>query len=100
VQEEWPLGKGKTKKGAKVNGPFSTDDFVVLREAAQAGVGIARIPRILVKDQLREGKLVTLLDSVASESSPIHLLYVGGRRLPQTTRAFVDFVFSQRSAVF
>jgi DNA-binding transcriptional LysR family regulator len=69
-----------------------SDDFVVLRSAAERGLGIARLPVLVVHEALRAGALVTLLDSYAPPPTPVHILHVGGRHVPPRTRAFIDFV--------
>ncbi len=92
VRTTWPFGKGKRAVEVPVSGRFVSDDFVSLRTAAERGLGIARLPAIIVHESLREGRLVSLLDAHAAPSTPMHLVYVGGRHLPSRTRAFIDFV--------
>jgi DNA-binding transcriptional LysR family regulator len=92
VRTTWPFGKGKRAVEVAVSGPFVSDDFVSLRTAAERGLGIARLPTLIVQESLRAGRLVTLLDAHAAPPMPMHLVYVGGRHLPSRTRAFLDFV--------
>jgi DNA-binding transcriptional LysR family regulator len=92
VRTTWPFGKGTRAVEVPVNGRFVSDDFVSLRTAAERGLGIARLPAIVVHASIRAGHLVSLLDAHATPTTPMHLVYVGSRHLPSRTRAFLDFV--------
>ena len=91
VRTTWSFGKGKQAVEVPVSGPLISDDFVTLRTAAERGLGIARLPGLIVHKSIREGRLVSLFDAYASPPTPLHILYVGGRHLPPRTRAFLDF---------
>lgn len=92
VRTTWPFGRGKRAVEVPVSGRFVSDDFVTLRTAAERGLGIARLPGLIVHEALRAGRLVRLLDGYAAPPTPLHMMYVGGRHLPPRTRAFLDFV--------
>jgi DNA-binding transcriptional LysR family regulator len=88
----WPFGKGRRAIEIPVGGAFASDDFVALRVAAERGLGIARLPHLIVHEAIRAGRLVSLLDAYAAPPTPLHMVHVGGRHLPPRTRAFLDFV--------
>ncbi len=88
----WPFGKGKRAVEVPVSGRLVSDDFVVLRRAAERGLGITRLPIGVAHGSLRAGRLVSVLDAYAPPPTPVHILHVGGRHLPPRTRAFIDFV--------
>jgi DNA-binding transcriptional LysR family regulator len=92
VRPSWPFGAGSRRTEVPVGGRLVTDDFVVLRTAAEQGLGIARLPGLLVHDAIQAGRLVALLDDQAPPPNPLHLLHPGGGRLPARTLAFIDFV--------
>jgi DNA-binding transcriptional LysR family regulator len=92
VRPSWPFGAGARRIEVPVGGRLVSDDFVVLRTAAEQGLGIARLPGLLVHDGIQAGRLVALLDDQAPPPNPLHLLYPGGGRLPARTRAFIEFV--------
>ena len=91
VRSSWTLGTGARSSEVPVSGRLVSDDFVVLRTAAEQGLGIAHLPGLLVHDAIQSGRLVAMLDDDAPPPNPLHLLYPGGR-LPARTRAFIDFV--------
>ncbi len=92
VRTSWTFGRGKREVDVPVSGRLVSDDFVVLRTAAERGLGIARLPGVIVHEALRKGRLVELLEAHASPPTPLHIVHVGGRHLPSRTRAFIDFV--------
>jgi DNA-binding transcriptional LysR family regulator len=98
VRTTWPFGKGKRAIEVPVNGRLVSDDFVVLRTAAEHGLGIARLPAGVAHASIRAGRLVSLLESAAPPPTPVHLVYVGARHLPPRTRAFLDFVHPRLAA--
>jgi DNA-binding transcriptional LysR family regulator len=92
VRPSWPFGAGARRMEVPVGGRLVSDDFVVLRTAAEQGLGIARLPGLLVHEAIQAGRLVALLDDQAPPPNPLHLLHPGGGRLPARTLAFIDFV--------
>lgn len=90
ARSTWPFRSGGRDVDVPVTGRLVSDDFVVLRTAAERGVGIARLPTAVTHASLREGRLVSVLDGFAPAPTPLHVLHVGGR-LPSRTRAFLDF---------
>jgi DNA-binding transcriptional LysR family regulator len=65
--------------------------------AARAGFGIARAPAFAAVDDLRAGRLKSLLCEFEPEPLPIHVVYPQTRHLAAKVRAFVDFL-AQRFA--
>ena len=98
VRTSWPFGRGRRAFEVAVNGRLVSDDFVVLRTAAEHGLGIACLPAAIPYEALAEGRLVSLFDSLAPPPTPLHLLYVGGKHLPPRVRAFIDFVQPRMTA--
>jgi len=88
----WPLGKGKRVREVSVAGRLVVDDFIVLREAAVRGLGIARLPEVHAREALQSGALVSVLDAYAPPEMPMHLVHLGGRHLPPRTRALIEFL--------
>jgi DNA-binding transcriptional LysR family regulator len=100
VRTTWPFGKGKRATEVPVSGRLISDDFVVLRKAAERGLGIARLPIVVVHEALRAGTLVNLLEGHAPPPTPVHILHAGGRHVPPRTRAFIDFVHPRLAQAF
>lgn len=90
---EWTPRSSTTVKHAlpilKVNSPRAA------LTAARRGVGIARLPSILVEEDVRSGNLVLLFDGTPASSSEIHAIYPSNRFLPPKVRRFLELVGQQ-----
>lgn len=85
-QSEWPVGRGVMH----VNGSFSSNDLVLVREAAVRGLGVALLPNFLVADQLADGSLVHVLPGVLGTQIRLAVVYLEREFLPPHVRAFVE----------
>jgi DNA-binding transcriptional LysR family regulator len=63
-----------------------------LRVAALAGLGIALIPAFLVRDEVRSGQLVSLLDGFEPKPIDLYAIYPPTRFLAAKVRLFIDFL--------
>lgn len=61
-------------------------------KAAEAGLGIARMPSFIAGRHLREGRVVRLLADREEPTLAIHALYPPARHLALRVRALVDFL--------
>jgi DNA-binding transcriptional LysR family regulator len=77
------------------DGPFDTNDGVVLRQAALAGAGIAQLARIAVADDLAAGRLDIVLPHLPMPGLEVHALHAYGRQAPQRVRLFIAFLQQQ-----
>jgi DNA-binding transcriptional LysR family regulator len=73
-------------------GVFDADSGGALRIAALNGVGIARVLRSWVEDDLLTGRLEIVLPDEPLESVPVQALHAYGRVQPLRVRLFIDFV--------
>jgi DNA-binding transcriptional LysR family regulator len=80
------------------DGPFDTNDGVVLRQAALAGAGIAQLARIAVADDLGAGRLDIVLPHLPMPGLEVHALHAYGRQAPQRVRLFIAFLQQQFAA--
>jgi DNA-binding transcriptional LysR family regulator len=84
VAREWRFRQGARETAVPVLGTLEVNHGGAMREAAIAGLGIARLPDFLVADALRSGDLVALLDEYAAAPTGIALVYPrGARPLPK-----------------
>jgi DNA-binding transcriptional LysR family regulator len=67
-------------------------DFVVLRAVALAGLGIARLPETVVREDLERGALRRVLPEWNSPQGIVHVVFPSRRGLLPAVRAFVDFL--------
>ncbi len=91
--EGWTFREQGQPKQRAVSGTFLGNSGEALRLMALGGTGIARLAHFLVGEDVRAGRLVTLLDDYSpGDSEDIHALYAGHQRLAARVRAFVDFL--------
>jgi DNA-binding transcriptional LysR family regulator len=67
-------------------------DFVVLRAAVLAGLGVARLPESVVRADLRSGALVRVLPLWRSPQGIVHVVFPTRRGMLPAVRAFIDFL--------
>lgn len=65
-------------------------DFETVQRAVQAGHGLAQVPLWLVQDDIRDGKLLTVLDGMSGGEVPINILWPHTKVLPAKIRVVVD----------
>jgi DNA-binding transcriptional LysR family regulator len=89
---EWKLEDGRSQAVVTVTGRFQTNDALALRRSAIAGMGIAILPRFAAEQDVREGKLQTVLPNWQPETLGIHALYASRHHLPMAARVLIDFL--------
>ncbi|KWF37010.1 LysR family transcriptional regulator [Burkholderia pseudomultivorans] len=70
------------------------DDIDSLIAAAMRGAGLVHVPEWLVRDALRTGVLVRVLDHMASAGTPMHVVWPATRFLPYKLRVTIDAVLA------
>ncbi|MEC8040587.1 MAG: LysR substrate-binding domain-containing protein, partial [Pseudomonadota bacterium] len=59
---------------------------------ALLGVGITRLPELACREELAQGRLVSLLQDYQRPPSGVHVLYPSKENMPSKTRAMIDFL--------
>jgi DNA-binding transcriptional LysR family regulator len=67
-------------------------DFIVLRAAVLAGLGITRLPEASVREDLRSGALTRVLPQWRSPQGIVHVVFPTRRGMLPAVRAFIDFL--------
>lgn len=90
ASQKWRLRDGGAVITVPVNGCLASNNGDVLRDAAIAGLGIARLPVFLLCDGIRSGALKQVLQQHAPAPLAIHAVYAPNRYLAAKTRVFID----------
>lgn len=85
-------GANVKTRSVRVKGPMECNDGVVLAEWARAGGGLAWRSMWEVGEDLRSGRLVSVLDDWVAPPVGIHAVFPERRHLPLKVRAFVDLL--------
>jgi LysR family transcriptional regulator, transcriptional activator for dmlA len=92
----WKFKSADGKSEAmRVGGHLQLNNLLSLRDAALAGLGIADLPAYLVGDELREGRLVTVLDEFVATDRTIYAVYAPSATVPARVREFLKLLGEQ-----
>jgi DNA-binding transcriptional LysR family regulator len=86
-------------EGAKVkpNTVLTINDLEALAAATLQGMGIARLPGILCKPLVAQGRLQSLLSGHAATGMTVYAVYVSKKQLAPKIRAFIDVLIEHRA---
>jgi len=89
----WPfVERGQRRQFEPANPAVVSDSIDAVAALVRAGVGIAMIPRHLVEADLRERRLVALLQSRVAPGPTVHVCYSHRELVPQRVRALIDWL--------
>jgi DNA-binding transcriptional LysR family regulator len=89
----WPLRDSGKMADRSLSGPLLANNGETVRRMALLGMGLARMGEFHIRDDLRSGALIEVLaEAVAGDTEDVHALFLGGERMPQRVRAFLDFM--------
>jgi DNA-binding transcriptional LysR family regulator len=89
----WSFQVGGKVVAVKVRPRAEANSFVVVREFARAGLGVARMPENIAQPAVDSGQLRPLLDAFAPRSAgPLHAIYPSARHLSAKMRGMLDLL--------
>lgn len=86
--EQWHFRQGEEEAHILVQGRVRANHYSTLLQLAQAGMGFAKCPLMLVEASLARGELVAVLTEWQTGLHPIHVLHAQQRRVPRKIRLF------------
>jgi DNA-binding transcriptional LysR family regulator len=89
---DWTLESVQGPVSVRVRAALLANSLTVVREAAIAGLGIARLPLFACSEDLSAGRLRRVLDAWSVAERPVHAVYPATRHLTPKVRAFLDFL--------
>ena len=93
---EWRYRSGLHRMiGVRVHGGFRCNNDGALKRAALDGLGILRFPEIFVAQELREGKLIAVLQEFEMQKVTLSAVFPTRENLAPKVRVFVDFLAEQ-----
>ena len=87
----WELEKDGKALVVDVDGPLLISDQSLIRKAALDGAGLAFIFEQRVEEDIREGRLLRVLDDWCPPFEGFYIYYPSRRQMRPALRAFVDF---------
>lgn len=94
----WRLNGPDGELEVPVSGLFHTNSVEAAREAVLTGLGLAVLSTWVVRDELRNGRVRSVLDAWKPPRVPVHAIYSAQRNLAARTRALVDFLLADLRA--
>ena len=75
-----------------INGSLRANNLSTIRAAVLAHMGVAILPRYVVRAELARHAMVALLDEYALPSQEIHVVFPSPRYVPAKARVFIEFL--------
>ena len=94
----WPFVVDGKRRIVDVRGPgrITANNAETLLELAVMGLGLVRLPDVIVGPALRDGRLVALFaEAHVAEPVPVHAVYSYARQRPPKVGAMVDYLVEQ-----
>ena len=85
-------GQGDIEVDVPIDGRYKVTSSLAVREALLAGFGLSLIPLVYVREDIEQGRLVTVLDEWSTVETHVYAVYPSRRYLNSKVRAFVDFL--------
>ena len=91
--ENWKTTNSKGEiVNTKINPFLCASSGEYLRDAAVAGIGIVKLPTFIVYQQLKQRRLIPILNDYQSIAYSARAIYPQTRHLSKRVRAFIDFL--------
>ena len=95
----WTFMTSEGPKEFKVSGGFLANDVSAVHLAARSGYGVAMLPLIQALDDVRAGRLVSVLNDFLVPGPSLSLVYPSRRHLAPRTRLVLEFIVDQAKQV-
>lgn len=91
--ESWLFHTAKQEVVIRVEEPiFKSNNWLVVRDAACKGLGIARLPEFAVREDVASGRLVMLFDEQIRSELQVQAVFPRTARMPAKTRLLLDYL--------
>ena len=95
----WQLKNSSSEHNLAMPTTFQCSDMEALKNALVAGTGIAQLPWLSVRDEIKAGKLCHLLPNWLNDDLPISVVYRIGLNKPPKLAAFLEVV-NEKKEIF
>ncbi|KQX22286.1 LysR family transcriptional regulator [Variovorax sp. Root434] len=93
--------QGETRREVILEPTLISENFLFLRQAVLAGLGIGLVPDYVVQEDVRRGDVVTTLDDwrLSIFGTQMFMLYMPNRQHTRAIRTFIDFILQRARPV-
>lgn len=96
----WQLVGPRGPESVEVHGPLNLDELGIVQQLALRGVGVALLPHMSVREDVRRGRLVRLLPRLRAPSGAVYLVHPQSSHLPRRVRLLRDHLYEALHACF
>ena len=93
----WSFVRQGQTLNVNVAGRFAANNAYAIKEMVLSGLGIGLCPDYVVGEEIRNGRLKTVLNNYDIREYGIYAIYPHNRHLAGATRSFVDFLIGRFS---
>jgi DNA-binding transcriptional LysR family regulator len=94
----WPIGQDQSGSEAKFVPKLTSNENMMLIQAAKAGLGIACVPDFTVKDAINSGLLQTVLDKEVNQKIAWSIIWPSSPHLSPKMSALINFMSHRMSS--
>jgi DNA-binding transcriptional LysR family regulator len=94
----WAFDLPQGRAVVSVSGSYRSNNLLALKDAALAGLGVARLPLWMVDAEIRSGAMQRVLAECRCPAFDIHAVFPSGRQVPTKTALFVEFLRDELAA--
>ena len=88
----WEFGRDGKDFEIDVDGPLICNDNGLMIAAARQGLGLVHVMEELIREELRSGELVRVLEDWCPPFPGLYLYYPSRAQMPLKLRVFIDFL--------
>lgn len=92
---EWQFLQGGKRLQVPIAGNLKANSSQALEAAAVAGLGIVMLPGYMMTRDMKQGRLVSILQEYCPQDIGIHAVYPRTRYVAPKVRVFIDFLVEQ-----
>ncbi|MBT2299004.1 LysR family transcriptional regulator [Variovorax paradoxus] len=89
--------QGEERREVILEPTLISENFLFLRQAVLAGLGIGLVPDYVVQEDVRRGEVLTTLDDwrLSIFGTQMFMLYMPNRQHTRATRTFIEFILER-----
>ena len=95
----WTFKKGDRSVTVPIKGRYKVNSSLAIRDALRSGFGLSLTPWIYVKEDLKEGRLQTVLAEWSPNEATVYAVYPSKRYLTSKVRVFLDFLIEEMGTI-
>jgi DNA-binding transcriptional LysR family regulator len=90
--KEWRFTESGQDVAVRVRGNYEANSSEALRKAALNGLGIARIPDYVARNDIKAGRLESVFDGMSNSKQAMRAFYPKTKKMPAKIAVFLDFL--------